>query len=141
MNEPAICQALTRLEEGSWNQERASRIFASLSSFGVGVEGALERFLEDEPLYLHSLLRFSQDPQIERLKELLQQKSFAEAFEVIHLLKGTTATVNLAPLNKPLSLVTEFLRYGEDPGEERVKALWDAYEAYCQVLEKELEAK
>jgi len=141
MNEPAICQALKHWEEGSWDQELADRIFSSLRRSGVGVDGALERFLGDEPLYLHSLLRFSQDPQLQKLKRLLDERAFQDAFEVIHLLKGSTATLNLTPINVPLSLVTEYLRYGEDPGVDKLKAFWDSYEAFCQLLEKELEGK
>lgn len=86
----------------------------ALRLFGANVQEGLERCMNNESFYLRMVRIAQQDQKIATLAPLVEAKSYHEAFEVAHALKGVFGNLALTPLTEPVSEITEHLRYGED---------------------------
>lgn len=84
-----------------------------LRAWGCDVEGALERFLEDEELYYSCLKMVSEDASLARLEEQLRAGEVEEAFDSAHTLKGIIANVGLTPMFEIIVRIVEPLRTGQ----------------------------
>ena len=113
-----------------------SRVLLRLEGWGARVDEAMERFLEDEPLYLKSLQRFAREGILDRLEERLAAGQIQEAFEVVHSMKGTASILSLEPLLGKIPPVSEPLREGSLPAREDFLALKETYRHYQKLLER-----
>lgn len=88
-------------------------LMEELRTWGCDVEGAMERFLEDEELYYSCLKMVSEDAALEKLAEQLKAGEAEAAFDSAHTLKGVIANVGLTPMFDIIVRLVEPLRAGQ----------------------------
>lgn len=98
------------------------RLLNELKVWGCDVEGAMERFLEDEELYYSCLEMLVEDEELKRLGEELEEGETEEAFDCAHTLKGVIGNMGLTPMFEIIVRIVEPLRTG------RVENLEPVYE-------------
>lgn len=81
-----------------------------LENYSKDVMTGLQRFLNDEELYLDCLMQFKEDANFLLLGQSLEQKNFKKAFEAAHNLKGAAGNLGLTPLFIALSNLVMKLR-------------------------------
>jgi len=96
-----------------------------LESLGVDLEETLERFVDNEELYLRCLGKLLQDKNYNGMFEAIDSKDPSAAFDAAHALKGVTANLGLNRLYLEMKEITEVFRAGSldyDSGNmERIK--------------------
>ena len=104
-----------------------------LSSLGVNFEEVLERFVDNEELYLNCIIKFKGNDYFENFKNAFQAGNVTEAFEAIHALKGVVGNLGFKWLYEKSEEVTEILRAGSlDVSQE---LLFELQEEYDRVIE------
>ena len=98
------------------------KIFRELEAWGCDIEGALERFLGDEDLYMTCLETVITDSNFDKLGASLVEENVLDAFDYSHTLKGVFANLGLTPMFAIVETVVEPLRGGS------ARDLWGAYE-------------
>lgn len=83
-----------------------------LREWGCDMDGAMERFLNDEDLYRDCLNAVIEDEAFDRLKTALDAHNAQEAFGYAHTLKGVLANMGLTPMFDIITLLVEPLRAG-----------------------------
>ncbi len=86
----------------------------TLRAFGANVDEGLKRCMGQEVFYLKLVGRALEDNRLPLLKQQIEDKDLAAAFETAHALKGMYANLSLDPLTKPVSEITELLRNRTD---------------------------
>lgn len=87
-------------------------IARTLESVGILWPEALDRFLNNEPLLLRMLKRFSQEESFAQLCRALNDGDVSAAFAAAHSLKGVAGNLSIQPLYLLASEMTETLRAG-----------------------------
>lgn len=87
-------------------------VISELKNWGCDISGALDRFLDDEELYISCLHTVIYDPAYEKLGEALNAQQIADAFEYAHTLKGVLANMGLTPIYDIAVRIVEPLRAG-----------------------------
>ena len=104
-----------------------------LKKLGCDLEGAMERFLDDEAFYFECYSEVVSDPCLAQLGEALEQHNVKAAFDYSHNLKGVTANLGLTSLLNRLVPIVEPLRQGNDEGllplYQDLVAEWEKYKA------------
>ena len=91
-------------------------VIAELKNWGCDVDGALERFLGDEELYVTCLQTVTEDPAFKELEVALKEERTEDAFEHSHTLKGVLANMGLVPMYNINIRIVEPLRAGSQEG-------------------------
>lgn len=104
-------------------------IFLKLEDWGCDVSGAMERFLEDEELYLACLQAVTEDYNFEKLGMALREQNVEQAFDSSHTLKGVLLNMGLLPMFLLTEQIVEPLRKGV------IDNLWDSYEKLLEAKE------
>lgn len=104
-----------------------------LEAYGVDLPQVMERFVDDEALYLECLSIFMSDPAFEGLCTALAAGDDSAAFDQAHALKGVAGNLGLTPLYQAIGNIVEPLRGG--PHENLDRQLQDILEEK-QRLEK-----
>lgn len=91
-----------------------STLLEELKSWGCDVDGAMERFINDEGLYRMCLGSVMEDKNFDGLLEALHQHNIKTAFEHAHTLKGVLANMGLTPMYDIIVRIVEPLRAGSD---------------------------
>lgn len=101
----------------------------------MDVDKTLDRFLNNEKLFLKFLLKFQKDETFESLRSTLAAGDSQAAFAHAHTLKGITGNLGFDNLFLPLTALTETLRAGElEKAAESMPALWRKYEETLSFL-------
>jgi HPt (histidine-containing phosphotransfer) domain-containing protein len=109
-------------------------LLEKLVDWGCDVEGAMDRFLDDEELYQSCLASVCEDPAFEKLGEALGEGDVLEAFEQSHSLKGILGNLGLDPMLAIAVQIVEPLRKGSVENlQPRYEALLDSKE-YLKTL-------
>ena len=90
-----------------------NELMKNLEGYGADIKGVMDRFLDDTELYQTCLEIFMGDEGFEELGQTLKQKSYEEAFDHAHTLKGVAGNLGLTPLFQAISEVVEQLRREE----------------------------
>ena len=102
---------------------------------GVNVDSGLERFMNNEALFLKFLLRFPGDPNFAQLGESLASGDLKAAFVAAHTLKGVTGNLSLDGLFPLLTPVVEALRREDKAAaEDAMPPLREAYQRVTAIL-------
>lgn len=91
-----------------------SALLEELRSWGCDVDGALERFINDEGLYRMCLGSVMEDKNFEDMLDALHRHDIKMAFEHAHTLKGVLANMGLTPMYDIIVRIVEPLRAGTD---------------------------
>ena len=105
-------------------------IFQKLKDWNCDVDGAMERFLEDEELYVSCLQMVVSDANFEKLGTTLKGKEIEQAFDASHTLKGVFANLGLTPMLRLAEQIVEPLRKGT------AENLWEPYEELLRAREQ-----
>lgn len=81
--------------------------------YGANYEVTMNRFLQNEAMYLRLLNKLPADPNIQRLEKALGRGDLPDAFEAAHTLKGVAGNLGLTPLLDAVSAIVEPLRAGK----------------------------
>ncbi len=84
-----------------------------LAESGIDVDNAMERFMDNDALFIKFLVKFPDDPNMALLRQGLDERDKDMAFRAAHTLKGVCGNLSLAVLAKSVSESTEFLRAGD----------------------------
>lgn len=79
----------------------------------MDVERTLDRFLNNEKLFLKFLLKFQKDQTFESLEKNIEAGDTQAAFACAHTLKGVAGNLGFENLYRLLTILTEDLRKGE----------------------------
>ncbi|MDY2653844.1 MULTISPECIES: Hpt domain-containing protein [Eisenbergiella] len=106
-----------------------------LTEAGVDLDKTMERFMNNEALYLKFLKRFLEDPNYAQLKEHISAGDYEEAFRDAHTLKGVAGNLGLDPFYTVVSALTEELRSRKyDRLDEFVQDAEENYELLTQII-------
>ena len=91
-----------------------SRLLDELEAYGVDLAVTLDRFIDDEELYVSCLETFQAETGFGDLRNALDAGDYAAAFDAAHTLKGVTGNLGLTPLFEVVCGMVETLRSGEN---------------------------
>ncbi len=107
------------------------KIFSDLLRCETDIDGALNRFADNKPLYIACLDDFLDDPTMDALGEALACQAWDEAFTAAHALKGLAGNMGFIPIFHAAAELVVLIRAG------RTKELGGSYarlkECYDQV--------
>lgn len=111
------------------------KIFSTLDRLGAETADALERFLDDEEMYLKYVRDFPQEHSMGDLVAAVERGDYEQAEKSVHALKGIVNNLGFLPLADAAVDMLEELRDGniEDALEayEDVKA---EYAKFCEAI-------
>lgn len=106
-----------------------------LKAYGVNLDSALNRFMDNEQFYERILSKFPMDENFTLMEKCLNEKNIPQAFRYAHTLKGLAGTLDLTNLSNLLIPMTEQLRAGESEGiQELFEQLKVQYELICELI-------
>lgn len=107
-----------------------SGLLESLKDWGCDIDGALERFVGDEELYVTCLNTVLIDKAFAGLGDALSKGEIKETFDYAHTLKGVLANMGLTPMFDISVRIVEPLRAG------KAENLMPIYEELLQAKDK-----
>lgn len=112
-----------------------SRLIDELKEWGCDVDVAMDRFIQDEDLYISCLEKFIDDASFGQLKICLEEKNYEETFNHAHTLKGVAANLGLDPLFACISSMVEDLRVEKyDQLEKQLAEIDKAHARFCEIM-------
>ncbi len=94
----------------------------------IDIEGAKERFMENEALYKKFLLELPERSLYTELAAEIDKGNIEEAFQTAHRMKGIIENISLNQLGRKISEVVEILRDGKLPDQNILGELEDIYQ-------------
>lgn len=91
----------------------SGKLMQELKQYGANMGEAMERFMDDEELYVDCLMMFMQDPSFKKLETALDSQDYHAAFEAAHTLKGVAGNLGLTPVYTDICELVELLRAGK----------------------------
>lgn len=112
-----------------------SEIFESLNSIGAETKDALERFLDDEEMYLKYVRNFPEEPTYARLVKAVEEEDYEEAEKAVHALKGIVNNLGFIPLaDATIDMLAELRDENIDDALEAFDDVKSQYSKYCKVI-------
>ncbi len=105
-----------------------------LEEGGINVKEAMQRFMNNEQLWIKFLKKFKADSSYEKLVKSIEEKEWNKAFEAAHTLKGITGNLALSKLHDLVSRQTDYLRGEDNDFEAAVGMMPEITEVYENVL-------
>lgn len=105
-----------------------------LEEGGINVKEAMQRFMNNEQLWIKFLKKFKADSSYENLVKAVEEKEWNKAFEAAHTLKGITGNLALSKLHDLVSRQTDYLRGEDNDFEAAVGMMPEITEVYENVL-------
>lgn len=93
-----------------------NELIERLRAWGCDIDGAMERMLDDQELFVTCVQMVAEDPGFDELGRQLTSGTPEAAFDVAHSLKGVTANTRLTPLYTLVGQLVEPLRRGRSEG-------------------------
>ncbi len=87
-----------------------NKVLEKLEAYGVDLTETLDRFVEDEELYLSCLESFKEEEAFSQLRSCLDEGDYEFAFDAAHTLKGVSGNLGLTPLFEVVCEMVETLR-------------------------------
>ncbi len=117
------------------SRNKMANVIDGLEAWGCNVPEAMNRFLQDEGLYVKCLYTFTNDASFESLDAALGSKNYKQAFEEAHTLKGVSAYLSLTPLYNAVCRVVEDLRHESyETLDEDYAGFREAYQQYLKIM-------
>lgn len=89
-------------------------IIEKLNFLGVDTKKAIERFMDDEELYLSILKNFGDSVRYKDILAVFEAKDYKLAYDIAHRLKGVTGNFGMNTLFEAYSAAAELLKNGEN---------------------------
>lgn len=103
---------------------------------GIDVDAALERFMNNEELYITFFKKLGQDKTCEKMLFQMEQGNVEQAFNEAHSLKGMIANLSIIPLYTLVCEMVEELRAGKMPDLKLIDEFRDCYGEYIDYANK-----
>lgn len=103
-----------------------------LQEVSIDVSTALERFMNNEAMYLKYLRKFSVNPTFSELEKAIEDNDCSASFSASHSLKGNTGTLGINSLYALFTKQADYFRNGEF--EKGAKMQAEIKEEYSKVL-------
>lgn len=100
-----------------------------LKKHGIDYQAGVKRFMDDSRFYEHMLNEFLKDDNLEKAAEAFALRDYRQLFERAHALKGVSGTLDMTELFHSAGMLTEYLRGGAVPDEQKVAAMYAAMQA------------
>lgn len=108
-----------------------------LAELGADVKDGLNRFMENEPLYVRCLKKFPPQADQCTLHDDLMSKNYEAAVKSAHTMKGLTGNLSITPLYTRYSEIVSRIRAGETEGLETIEAeIAGIQEQICAVIQE-----
>lgn len=110
-------------------------ILQKLDKLGAETEDALERFLNDEEMYLKYIREFPDEKSMPRLVQAVADGDYEAAEKAVHALKGIVNNLGFLPLADAAVDMLEELR--DDNIEDALDAFEDVqkqYDRFCAAI-------
>lgn len=104
-----------------------------LISAGVDLDGAMERFMNNEKLYHNFLNKFITNPNFTELETLIGQKDWEQALTISHNLKGVSGSLGFTKLYEQLVTQVNLLR--QQKNEEAAAMMDDIMAEYHRMMD------
>lgn len=112
-------------------------LLMELQQLGMDVTGALERFVNNEALYVKFLKKFLDDPNMDALIKSISLHDYENALKYAHTLKGVTGNLGLTTLYLPLTdMVTCFRKENTEDIPQMMDSMASEYNTVCCILQK-----
>ncbi len=106
-----------------------------LEDIGVDYDDVMERFVDNDALYLKCLYKFLEDDNFKTMCEGIEEKDALKAFEGAHALKGVSANLGFEDLVMEVCIITEVFRAGRlDYNESNFERLKSEYEKTIKAI-------
>lgn len=109
-----------------------------LEEDGIDIDGAMERFMNNEEMFRHFLRELPEDGVYTLLMEAFDAGNVEKAFALAHQLKGIVANLSLLHLYNTVYDIVEILREKQLPCEECRKHFSEIYESTMEYIRKEV---
>ncbi|MGB4985036.1 MAG: Hpt domain-containing protein [Erysipelotrichaceae bacterium] len=90
-----------------------NKLLIKLNDWGCDIDGAMNRLLDDEELYITCLDSLLSDSNFEALAVAIKDNDVNAAFECAHTLKGVLGNMGITPMYQLMSSIVEPLRIGK----------------------------
>lgn len=110
---------------------------AMLEANGFNVSEAMQRFMNNEQLWMKFLKKFKADTSYGDLVRAMEEKDSTKAFEASHTLKGITGNLALSRFNELISEQTEYLRGTEtnlEAADAMMPQITEVYENTLRII-------
>ncbi len=88
-------------------------IFSELKEYGVNIEEAIHRFMNNDELYKKMLLKLPDNIESLPILKFVETGDYSKAVANAHTLKGVTGNLSLTPLYKAYSRIVDLFREGK----------------------------
>lgn len=103
-----------------------------LSEIGVDIPAAMERFMNNEEMYWHFLLKLTTNTQFDELEQAIAKEEWGDALTISHNLKGFTGNLALRELYSLLSFQVN--KFREEDWNSAIVIMEDIRREYERVL-------
>ncbi len=93
-----------------------SVMLEKLAGAGADIDQTLQRFMNNEGIYVKFLGKFLNDPSYKGLEESMDKKDYEEALKQAHTLKGVAGNLGLTPIFKAADTMVTKFRAGDLDG-------------------------
>ncbi len=107
-----------------------------LTEMNIDIASALDRFLNNEGLYLGFVRKFSGDENYQKFVHAMEKKQYDDAFTAAHTFKGLCGNLSITGMYEVISREVEFLRakkYTE--AEEMLSEVTNEYNRIVKILD------
>lgn len=106
-----------------------------LEQQGFEITETLERFVQNETLYIKCIKKFPADPNMQKLLQAHAAGDVKDSFAVAHTIKGMSANLGIKKVYDEIRPFVEILRAGNLPPQEDMDRLTKVYQEVCTVIE------
>ncbi len=112
-----------------------SELSKKLEDNGIDVVKTMERFMNNDDLFLKFLRRFLDDHNYQDMIASIIEKDYEKAFNYAHTLKGLSANLGMNCIQNPVSTIVSKLRMEQyDDIAKDMEDLNDNYENICEII-------
>lgn len=115
-----------------------SMLMDKLRKAGVDVNGTLERFMNNEPIYEKFLKKFLADTNYSQLEKTIGERDYTEALKYAHTLKGVSGNLGLTEIFSITEKMVAMIRNNDLDGiDAKFESLKAEYNRICSIIESE----
>lgn len=110
-----------------------------LETWGADIAGALERFMDNEELYLKFIKKFQSGTDIEDLTKAVSESDWENSLHIAHTLKGVTGNFGFTKLYQGFSEIVDDIRAETYTGiSEKYEQVKKDYQDVCEIIAKHI---
>lgn len=107
------------------------------ASYGIDSDEGLQRFLNQENIYIKFLKKFPDDPSYQEMLKGIEEENIEVAFQAAHTLKGVSGNLALTKLHQATCTLVEQLRMSDMSHlDESLPPVKEAYEQVMACIHK-----